>query len=111
MWRGWSTTELAPAYEEHLRDVTFPALREIAGHEGAYVLRRDDGDDVEFVVVTLWASMDAVRAFAGCEEILGQMRVAHMHDTGHPRSVAPAVVDDAGERDAAEIDAVVRALA
>jgi len=67
MWRGWSTTELAPAYEEHLRDVTFPALREIAGHEGAYVLRRDDGDDVEFVVVTLWASMDAVRAFAGDE--------------------------------------------
>ena len=65
VWRGWSTTELAPAYEEHLRSVTFPSLREIAGHEGAYVLRRDDGDDVEFVVVTLWASLDAVRAFAG----------------------------------------------
>jgi heme-degrading monooxygenase HmoA len=29
------------------------------------VLRRDDGDEVEFVVLTLWASLESVRAFAG----------------------------------------------
>ena len=65
VWRGWSTTELVPAYEEHLRTATFPALRELDGHEGAYLLRRDQGDDVELVVVTFWDSLDAVRAFAG----------------------------------------------
>ena len=65
VWRGWSTTELAPVYEEHFRTATLPALGEIEGHEGAYVLRRNVGDEVEFVVVTLWASFDAVRAFAG----------------------------------------------
>jgi hypothetical protein len=29
------------------------------------VLRRDSGDEVEFVVVNLFDSLDAVRAFAG----------------------------------------------
>jgi heme-degrading monooxygenase HmoA len=64
-WRGWSTPELAPAYEEHLRTQTFPALRAIDGHADAFFLRRDDGDEVELLVITLWESLDAIRAFAG----------------------------------------------
>lgn len=43
----------------------FRELEEIPGYEGAYVLRRDDGADVEFLVLTLWRSLDAVRDFAG----------------------------------------------
>jgi heme-degrading monooxygenase HmoA len=42
-----------------------PDLEQIPGYEGAYVLRRDDDDGVEFVVLTLWRSLDAVRDFAG----------------------------------------------
>jgi hypothetical protein len=37
----------------------------VEGRKGAYVLRREIGDEVEFVVLTLFESMDAVRAFAG----------------------------------------------
>jgi heme-degrading monooxygenase HmoA len=37
----------------------------IHGHRGARVLRRDDGGQVEFLVMTFWDSMDAVRRFAG----------------------------------------------
>ena len=44
---------------------TFPALARIDGHEGAYALRREVDGEVEFVVLTLWRSLDAVRAFAG----------------------------------------------
>jgi heme-degrading monooxygenase HmoA len=65
LWRGWTTAELAPGYVAHLRQATFPALARIDGHEGAYALRRNRDDEVEFVVLTLWRSLDAVRAFAG----------------------------------------------
>jgi heme-degrading monooxygenase HmoA len=65
VWRGWTTAELAPRYVAHLRDETFPALAGIDGHDGAYALRRESGGEVEFVVLTLWRSLDAVRAFAG----------------------------------------------
>lgn len=65
LWRGWTTPDNADAYVEHLREATLPALREIAGHEGACVLRREADGEVEFIVLTLWGSIGAVRAFAG----------------------------------------------
>ena len=37
----------------------------IDGFRGAYVLKRVGNDAVEFLVVTLWASEDAIHAFAG----------------------------------------------
>jgi heme-degrading monooxygenase HmoA len=65
LWRGWSTPADAASYEEHLRTATFPELAALEGQEGAYLLRRDDGGEVEFVVVTLWRSLEAIDAFAG----------------------------------------------
>jgi hypothetical protein len=65
LWRGWTTPDNADAYLEHLRGATVPALGEIPGHQGACVLRRDGDGEVEFVVLTLWSSLGAVRAFAG----------------------------------------------
>jgi heme-degrading monooxygenase HmoA len=64
-WRGVSSRDTAAAYLDHLRTETLPQLRAIDGHRGAYVLRREAGDAVEFVVVTLWSSLESVRAFAG----------------------------------------------
>jgi heme-degrading monooxygenase HmoA len=64
-WRGRAPRERADAYEEHLRRETLPRLREIDGHAGVYVLRRELDGEVEFLVLTLWESLDAVRAFAG----------------------------------------------
>jgi heme-degrading monooxygenase HmoA len=65
VWRGFAPPESADAYLEHLQRDTLPQLHRIVGHRGAYVLRRDDEGEVEFVVITLWDSLDAVRAFAG----------------------------------------------
>lgn len=64
-WRGLSSTDTASAYLEHLQTETLPQLRAIDGHRGAYVLRRETGEAVEFVVLTLWDSLESVRAFAG----------------------------------------------
>lgn len=65
LWRGRTSFANAHAYQEHLRKATLPAMREIDGFHGAYVLKRIDSEDVEFITLTLWASQDAIHAFAG----------------------------------------------
>jgi heme-degrading monooxygenase HmoA len=67
LWHGWTTPENADAYEELLRTTILPGIHRIAGYRGAYLLRRDDEKSVEFVTLTLWDSIDAVREFAGSE--------------------------------------------
>jgi len=68
IWRGWTAPGNADAYESHLRDELFPRLeRELGakGYRGFHVLRLSRGDDVEFVTMVWFTSIDAVKAFAG----------------------------------------------
>jgi heme-degrading monooxygenase HmoA len=67
VWQAEATPENADAYARHLSEAVLPKLRGIAGYEGAYLLRRVKGDRLELVVLTLWSSMEAIRAFAGDE--------------------------------------------
>jgi len=66
-WRGVSKPERAEAYVEHLRTETFPSLRKITGFLGASILRRPTQEGVEFLIVTQWSSIEAIREFAGVE--------------------------------------------
>jgi heme-degrading monooxygenase HmoA len=65
VWRGIAVTEKAKNYVEHLQGSVLPELYQIEGFRGAYVLRRDLENGVEFTVQTLWESIDAIRKFAG----------------------------------------------
>lgn len=65
LWWGWTTFENADAYEELLRTKILPGIHRVEGYKGAYLLRRNVEDGVEFATLTLWESMAAVRAFAG----------------------------------------------
>jgi heme-degrading monooxygenase HmoA len=65
LWRGSAAREKANDYLEHLQQNVFPELGQIDGYCGAYLLRRDLNDGVEFTVLTLWETMDAIRKFAG----------------------------------------------
>lgn len=64
-WRGQALAANASAYSEHFRRKVLPELESIEGFLGAALLRGDRDDGVEFLVLTRWASMDAIRAFAG----------------------------------------------
>jgi heme-degrading monooxygenase HmoA len=64
-WRGYATAENASAYARHLEEIVFPKLHSIPGHQGAYLLRREADGRVEFLVLTMWDSMQAIRKFAG----------------------------------------------
>lgn len=67
MWKGRATAAKAADYALHASEKVFPQVQSLPGHRGAYLLRRSVGNTVEFLVMTLWASMDAVRGFAGPE--------------------------------------------
>lgn len=64
-WRGWTKTGDADAYENLLSNKVLPGLRNVKGYRGGYVLRKDGIEEVEFVVVNFFDSLDAVRKFAG----------------------------------------------
>jgi hypothetical protein len=64
-WRGWTKAQNADAYETLLKIQVLPDLAKIAGYRGGYVLRANMPDEVEFVVINLFDSVEAVRAFAG----------------------------------------------
>jgi heme-degrading monooxygenase HmoA len=66
VWHGWTEPSNADPYERFLRDDLLPAVAaRVRGFRGGYVLRRRDCADVEFLVITLFDSLDDVRAFAG----------------------------------------------
>jgi antibiotic biosynthesis monooxygenase (ABM) superfamily enzyme len=67
IWRGWTKPADAKAYEKLLRDEIFPSIaaQKITGYRGAELFVRDDADEVEFVTLLRFDSMDAVTEFAG----------------------------------------------
>jgi len=64
-WRGWTRLEDAARYESVFRTIVLPHLDSVEGCRQAFLFRRDVNDEVEFFVLTLFDSMDAVRRFAG----------------------------------------------
>ena len=65
LWRGWTSIENADAYERLLREQVLPGLQQIDGYRGGHVLRQEDTNEVEFVVMNLFDSLESVRKFAG----------------------------------------------
>ena len=64
-WRGWTTVANADAYETLLRTKILPGIHRVRGYKGAYLLRRNVAEGIEFATLTLWESLEAVRTFAG----------------------------------------------
>lgn len=65
IWRGTTRTEQSDEYLTYLHETGLKEYRATPGNRGAWVLRRTVGDQTEFITLTFWDSLDAVRAFAG----------------------------------------------
>ena len=65
LWHGTTTPENADSYESMLKPELLPGISKVPGFKGSYFLRRNVGDDVEFITILLWESIDALKAFAG----------------------------------------------
>ncbi len=64
-WRGWTSADDADRYADYVNETGVRGLGATEGNRGVYMLRRIEGDRAEFIVLSLWDSLDAIKAFAG----------------------------------------------
>jgi heme-degrading monooxygenase HmoA len=65
MWRGVVRSKDKDSYYEYLQRTGLEEYASTAGNRGVWVFRRVQKDTVEFTLISLWDSYDAIRAFAG----------------------------------------------
>jgi heme-degrading monooxygenase HmoA len=65
IWTGRVRTPDAAGYADYIRKTGFAEYGETPGNRGAWLLRRDHDGTTEFITLSLWESVDAIRAFAG----------------------------------------------
>ncbi len=64
-WHGRVPTSKAEAYHEYLLRTGLADYEATPGNRGVQVLRRTEGETTHYVLITLWESYEAIRAFAG----------------------------------------------
>lgn len=67
IWHGWTTPANAEAYENLLTREIFTNIqnRQIKGFRGIHLLRRALDEEVEFITIMWFDTLNAVQAFAG----------------------------------------------
>ena len=65
LWTGRTKAEDYDTYLAYLEESGVAALHATPGNRGVMVLRRLEGDEAEFSVMSFWDSIDDVKAFAG----------------------------------------------
>jgi len=64
-WKGIAKPDEAENYINHLVSVIFPKLSTIPGFISASILQRAVDEGIEFLIITVWESIEAIREFAG----------------------------------------------
>ena len=65
IWRGWAPLATADDYQRHYETEVSEHLHAVSGFRGARLLRCEDGPEAMFTSITFFASLDAIRGFAG----------------------------------------------
>ena len=64
-WKGWTSAGDADRYADYVNETGVAGLAGTEGNRAVYMLRRIEGDRAEFIVLSLWETLDAIKAFAG----------------------------------------------
>jgi heme-degrading monooxygenase HmoA len=67
IWQGRTRTAQADAYEKYLQATGVATILKTQGNHGVEVLRRPDGAQTEFLVISYWESVAAIQKFAGAD--------------------------------------------
>jgi len=65
IWKGAVRKHDGDAYANYMRKTGIAAYTRTPGNRGVWMLRRDINEHTEFLMFTLWESLDSVKAFAG----------------------------------------------
>ena len=89
LWRGWTRPENADAYERIVRGEVIPGIeaRDIPGFRHIDLMRRDTGQEVEFLTLMWFDNLAAITAFVGDD-----------HEVAHVPAEARAVLARFDER-------------
>ena len=79
IWHGWTKPKNADKYEQLLKEEIFPAIgaRKVNGYKGIQLFRRPLDNEIEFITIMWFASLDAVRVFAGEDYEVGVVPPKH----------------------------------
>ncbi|HTA23220.1 MAG TPA: hypothetical protein VK763_06775 [Terriglobales bacterium] len=67
IWRGTTRESDKDTYFAYLQETGLKEYAAIPGNRGVWTLRRVAGGKCEFTLISLWDSMDAIKAFAGAD--------------------------------------------
>lgn len=67
IWHGRTVASKADAYEKYLDEAGAAKMRKTPGNLGVEILRRNQGGTSDFLVVSYWTSVDAVKNYAGSD--------------------------------------------
>ena len=65
VWHGVVPSEKAEAYAQYLSDFGVRDYQAVPGNCGVQLLRRTEGSQVHFLLLSLWTSPEAIEAYAG----------------------------------------------
>ena len=67
IWHGWTTPENADTYQNLLHNDVFPGIeaKKIPGYQSIELFRRDPGEEVEFITIMTFDSLQNVIDFQG----------------------------------------------
>jgi heme-degrading monooxygenase HmoA len=65
LWHGITTSAKADEYVDYLNKTGIPDYQATEGNLGVQLLRRIEGEQAHFLIITFWESVDAVKKFAG----------------------------------------------
>lgn len=65
IWRGVVRREDGDAYAKYMEQAGVPGYVAVPGNRSVTMIRRDVDDRCEFIMFTLWDSLEDVKAFAG----------------------------------------------
>ena len=87
-WVGETLEADANTYAKYLKETGVNEIRATQGNKGVWLLRRVRDGIAEFVVISMWDSLESIKAFAGNEY---EKAVYYPEDEKYLQSLPPYV--------------------
>ena len=89
-WIGIAKKERAEEYILHLQNDTFKKIKNIKGYISARILQREVKEGIEFLIITEWESIEAIKQFAGEQfniavvpQLVKEIMIKYEHEVKH----------------------------
>ncbi len=66
-WIGETLEKDAETYAKYLEETGVEEIRTTKGNRGVWLMRRVHDGRAEFIVISMWDSLESIKAFAGAE--------------------------------------------